>query len=84
MIAKAASVDRGPIRVGNGAGFWGDNLDAPYLLARDGQIDVLTLEYLAELTMATLRRRTGLHGLHGGGEFKRSRGSNRIKRKKRP
>jgi hypothetical protein len=40
--------------VGNGAGFWGDNLDAPYLLARDGQLDVLTLEYLAELTMAIL------------------------------
>ncbi len=42
------------LRVGNGAGFWGDNLDAPYLLARDGQLDVLTLEYLAELTMAIL------------------------------
>ena len=40
--------------VGNGAGFWGDNLDAPYLLARDGNLDVLTLEYLAELTMAIL------------------------------
>lgn len=48
--------DRGgePLRVGNGAGFWGDNLDAPYLLARDGRLDVLTLEYLAELTMAIL------------------------------
>jgi hypothetical protein len=43
-----------PLRIGNGAGFWGDNLDAPYLLARDGGIDVLTLEYLAELTMAIL------------------------------
>src|SRR3954452_11593168 len=43
-----------PLRVGNGAGFWGDNLDAPYLLARDGQLDVLTLEYLAELTMSIL------------------------------
>ncbi len=42
------------IRIGNGAGFWGDNLDAPYVLARDGGIDVLTLEYLAELTMAIL------------------------------
>src|SRR5262249_50872984 len=42
------------IRIGNGAGFWGDNLDAPYLLARDGKLDVLTLEYLAELTMAIL------------------------------
>jgi len=44
----------GTLAVGNGAGFWGDNLDAPYLLARDGRIDVLTLEYLAELTMAIL------------------------------
>ena len=25
-----------PLRVGNGAGFWGDNLDAPYLLAPMG------------------------------------------------
>ena len=24
----------GRIRIGNGAGFWGDNLDAPVLLAR--------------------------------------------------
>ncbi len=42
------------MRVGNGAGFWGDNLDAPFLLAHDGEIDFLTLEYLAELTMAIL------------------------------
>jgi Acyclic terpene utilisation family protein AtuA len=43
-----------PYRIGNGAGFWGDNLDAPLLLARDGHLDVLTLEYLAELTLAIL------------------------------
>ncbi|MGD0042105.1 MAG: acyclic terpene utilization AtuA family protein, partial [Isosphaeraceae bacterium] len=43
-----------PITIGNGAGFWGDNLDAPFLLARDGNLDVLTLEYLAELTLAIL------------------------------
>lgn len=43
-----------PLRVGNGAGFWGDNLDAPFFLARDGRLDVLTLEYLAELTLAIL------------------------------
>src|SRR3954454_23012474 len=47
-------MDRRTLRVGNGAGFWGDNLDAPYLLARDGRLDVLTLEYLAELTLAIL------------------------------
>src|SRR4051812_37988806 len=42
------------LAIGNGAGFWGDNLDAPVVLARDGRIDVLTLEYLAELTLAIL------------------------------
>jgi hypothetical protein len=45
---------KAPLRIGNGAGFWGDNLDAPYLLAREGKLDVLTLEYLAELTLAIL------------------------------
>ncbi|MDR3617752.1 MAG: DUF1446 domain-containing protein [Paludisphaera borealis] len=46
--------NRRPIRIGNGAGFWGDSLDAPFHLARDGRLDVLTLEYLAELTLAIL------------------------------
>jgi hypothetical protein len=45
---------RQPIRIGNGAGFWGDNLDAPIVLANSQEIDVLTLEYLAELTLAIL------------------------------
>lgn len=42
------------IRVGNGCGFWGDNLDAPARLVRDGRLDYLTLEYLAELTLSIL------------------------------
>ena len=46
--------DRTPIRIGNGAGFWGDNLDAPVALAKSGEMDVLTLEYLAELTLSIL------------------------------
>jgi hypothetical protein len=43
-----------PVRIGNGCGFWGDNLDAPVLLAEQGRLDYLTLEYLAELTMSIL------------------------------
>src|SRR5438105_2512495 len=43
-----------PVRIGNGCGFWGDNLDAPVLLAEEGRLDYLTLEYLAELTMSIL------------------------------
>jgi hypothetical protein len=42
------------VRVGNGCGFWGDNIDAPILLAEGGRLDYLTLEYLAELTMSIL------------------------------
>src|SRR5262252_7325932 len=42
------------VRIGNGCGFWGDNRDAPVLLAESGQLDYLTLEYLAELTMSIL------------------------------
>jgi hypothetical protein len=42
------------VRIGNGCGFWGDNLDAPILLAQQGRLDYLTLEYLAELTMSIL------------------------------
>src|SRR5262245_51781829 len=43
-----------PLRIGNGCGFWGDNLDAPILLAQNGDLDYLTLEYLAELTMSIM------------------------------
>lgn len=42
------------VRIGNGCGFWGDNLDAPTRLAASGRLDYLTLEYLAELTMSIL------------------------------
>jgi hypothetical protein len=42
------------VRIGNGCGFWGDNLDAPVALAETGRLEYLTLEYLAELTMSIL------------------------------
>ncbi|HEV3385365.1 MAG TPA: acyclic terpene utilization AtuA family protein [Gemmata sp.] len=42
------------VRIGNGCGFWGDNLDAPLRLAATGRLNYLTLEYLAELTMSIL------------------------------
>ena len=42
------------VRIGNGCGFWGDNVDAPVALAGRGRLDYLTLEYLAELTMSIL------------------------------
>lgn len=42
------------IRIGNGAGFWGDNLDAPRVLCESAELDYITLEYLAELTLSIL------------------------------
>jgi hypothetical protein len=42
------------VRIGNGCGFWGDNIDAPVLLTETGSLDYLTLEYLAELSMSIL------------------------------
>jgi hypothetical protein len=44
------------IKIANGAGFLGDNLDAPRLLVEGARVDYLTLEYLAELTMSILAR----------------------------
>ncbi|MCU1327572.1 MAG: hypothetical protein JWN34_2942 [Bryobacterales bacterium] len=44
------------IRVANGQGFWGDWVEAPFRLLRNGPIDYLTLDYLAEVTMAVLQK----------------------------
>lgn len=45
-----------PLFVANGAGFLGDSLDAPRRLAESLELDYLTLEYLAELTLSVLAR----------------------------
>jgi len=44
------------IRIANGQGFWGDWLEAPIRLVEQGPIDFLTLDYLAEVTMAILQK----------------------------
>lgn len=44
------------LKIGNGAGFLGDNLDAPGRLVESAELDYLTLEYLAELTLSILAR----------------------------
>jgi hypothetical protein len=54
QIHEPASQVMKTIRIGNGCGFWGDSVDAPIRLAEQGQLDYLTLEYLAELTMSIL------------------------------
>ena len=44
------------IRIANGQGFWGDWLEAPARLVEQGEIDFLTLDYLAEVTMSVLQK----------------------------
>jgi len=44
------------IRIANAGGFWGDWLEAPKRQVLGGEIDYLTLDYLAELTMSMLSK----------------------------
>jgi len=45
------------IRIGNAQGFWGDSIDAPArLVAQAHDLDVLTLDYLAEVSMSILAK----------------------------
>ena len=44
------------LRVANGQGFWGDSVDAPVRLVEEGPLDVLTLDYLAEVTMSIMQK----------------------------
>ncbi len=44
------------IRIGSGQGFWGDRLDAPLEQVRNGPLDYLMLDYLAEVTMSILQK----------------------------
>jgi hypothetical protein len=44
------------IRIANGQGFWGDSIDAPARLVEYGNIDFLTLDYLAEVTLSIMQK----------------------------
>jgi hypothetical protein len=49
-------VDDQVLRIGNGSGFYGDRAEAMQELVEGGPLDVLTGDYLAELTMLILWR----------------------------
>ena len=53
-MTSAAGRGQRPIRVGNCSGFYGDRASAMADMARAGGIDVLTGDYLAEVTMLIL------------------------------
>jgi hypothetical protein len=44
------------LRIGCGCGFWGDSAAGPAQLVRSGEIDVLVLDYLSEITLSLLAR----------------------------
>ncbi len=44
------------IRIGGGQGFWGDSNDAAVDMVKNGNLDYLACDYLAELTLAILQR----------------------------
>jgi hypothetical protein len=44
------------LRIGCGCGFWGDSAAGPAQLVRRGDLDVLVLDYLSEITLSLLAR----------------------------
>lgn len=44
------------IRIGCGSGYWGDDIEPGLEIARNGNVQYLAFDYLAELTMSILRR----------------------------
>jgi hypothetical protein len=55
-----------PVRIGNCSGFFGDRLSAAAELVDSGEIDVLTGDWLAELTMLILARQRMKNGPGSG------------------
>jgi hypothetical protein len=44
------------VLIANGQGFWGDSILGPTRLVREGPLDYLTLDYLAEVTMSIMQK----------------------------
>jgi hypothetical protein len=53
-MGRSHMSERRPVRIANCSGFYGDRLDAAREMVEAGPIDVLTGDYLAELTMTIL------------------------------
>uniref|UniRef100_A0AAU2VQ40 DUF1446 domain-containing protein n=1 Tax=Streptomyces sp. NBC_00008 TaxID=2903610 RepID=A0AAU2VQ40_9ACTN len=55
-MTPGADAQPPPLRIGNASGFYGDRFDAVREMLTGGPLDVLTGDYLAELTMLILGR----------------------------
>ncbi|TFG44672.1 MAG: DUF1446 domain-containing protein [Gemmatimonadales bacterium] len=53
------------VRIAGGQGFWGDWLEAPVRQVRDGPIDYLMMDYLAEVTMSIMQKQRSRNPLAG-------------------
>ena len=53
------------VKIANGQGFWGDSIKAPINLIKNGHIDYLTLDYLAEITLSIMQKQKMRNPLHG-------------------
>ena len=47
---------RDKVLIGYGQGFWGDSILGPVRLVREGPLDYLALDYLAEVTMSIMQK----------------------------
>src|SRR5262245_13954837 len=50
---------RDKVLIGYGQGFWGDSILGPVRLVREGPLDYLALDYLAEVTMSIMQKQKG-------------------------
>ena len=49
------------VKIANGQGFWGDSGQAPIDLIEKADIDYLTMDYLAEVTLSIMQKQKKLH-----------------------
>src|SRR5690606_25699772 len=56
VSVPATIMSRDLIRIANGQGFWGDNVDVPLQLIRGGPLDYLGMDYLAEVPLSLMMR----------------------------
>ena len=52
-------------KIANGQGFWGDSIQAPIDLITSADINYLTLDYLAEITLSIMQKQKNKNNLFG-------------------